>query len=407
MGKDLNGKELGEGFRQRKDGAYSARFVNRFGKRKELYGATFKEVKNKLKNAQLEDARLSNVVNSKIILEEWYEKWFRVYKLPVIRRSSAMYYKYIYEYLIRPVIGGKKLVELTQIEVLNTLTIAKEKGYGYEVLNKMKILMVDMLNRAMQDDFVNKNVARGVPLPIRRVGTRKIKALSIEDQEAFFECAAGTFYYPAYVVAINTGLRPGELFALTEKDIDFKRKTISVSKTLTYQPEEDGKQKEFRIGPPKTDASVREVPLNEAAEKALLKQRIIHQIISRKQIKKTNYPDLLFTTKFGTPLNIEIFNQSIKRIIEEVNLSRDALDQIENFGGHTFRHTFATRCFEAGIQPKTVQAYLGHASLSMTMDLYTAVMPDYKKQEIQKLNIDIAPSDIKQYDIFKDGVLVG
>ena len=407
MGKDLNGKELGEGFRQRKDGAYSARFVNRFGKRKELYGATFKEVKNKLKNAQLEDARLSNVVNSKIILEEWYEKWFRVYKLPVIRRSSAMYYKYIYEYLIRPVIGSKKLVELTQIEVLNTLTIAKEKGYGYEVLNKMKILMVDMLNRAMQDDFVNKNVARGVPLPIRRVGTRKIKALSIEDQEAFFECAAGTFYYPAYVVAINTGLRPGELFALTEKDIDFKRKTISVSKTLTYQPEEDGEQKEFRIGPPKTDASVREVPLNEAAEKALLKQRIIHQIISRKQIKKTDYPDLLFTTKFGTPLNIEIFNQSIKRIIEEVNLSRDALDQIENFGGHTFRHTFATRCFEAGIQPKTVQAYLGHASLSMTMDLYTAVMPDYKKQEIQKLNIDIAPSDIKQYDIFKDGVLVG
>lgn len=407
MGKDLNGKELGEGFRQRKDGAYSARFVNRFGKRKELYGATFKEVKNKLKNAQLEDARLSNVVNSKIILEEWYEKWFRVYKLPVIRRSSAMYYKYIYEYLIRPVIGSKKLVELTQIEVLNTLTIAKEKGYGYEVLNKMKILMVDMLNRAMQDDFVNKNVARGVPLPIRRVGTRKIKALSIEDQEAFFECATGTFYYPAYVVAINTGLRPGELFALTEKDIDFKRKTISVSKTLTYQPEEDGKQKEFRIGPPKTDASVREVPLNEAAEKALLKQRIIHQIISRKQIKKTNYPDLLFTTKFGTPLNIEIFNQGIKRIIEEVNLSRDALDQIENFGGHTFRHTFATRCFEAGIQPKTVQAYLGHASLSMTMDLYTAVMPDYKKQEIQKLNIDIAPSDIKQYDIFKDGVLVG
>ena len=407
MGKDLNGKELGEGFRQRKDGTYSARFVNRFGKRKELYGATFKEVKNKLKNAQLEDARLSNVVNSKIILEEWYEKWFRVYKLPVIRRSSAMYYKYIYEYLIRPVIGSKKLVELTQIEVLNTLTIAKEKGYGYEVLNKMKILMVDMLNRAMQDDFVNKNVARGVPLPIRRVGTRKIKALSIEDQEAFFECAAGTFYYPAYVVAINTGLRPGELFALTEKDIDFKRKTISVSKTLTYQPEEDGEQKEFRIGPPKTDASVREVPLNEAAEKALLKQRIIHQIISRKQIKKTNYPDLLFTTKFGTPLNIEIFNQSVKRIIEEVNLSRDTLDQIENFGGHTFRHTFATRCFEAGIQPKTVQAYLGHASLSMTMDLYTAVMPDYKKQEIQKLNIDIAPSDIKQYDIFKDGVLVG
>ena len=52
------------------------------------------------------------------------------------------------------------------------------------------------------------------------------------------------------------------------------------------------------------------------------------------------------------------------------------------FSAHCFRHTFSTRCFEAGIQPKTVQAYLGHASLQMTMDLYTSVLGEYKSSEM-------------------------
>lgn len=55
------------------------------------------------------------------------------------------------------------------------------------------------------------------------------------------------------------------------------------------------------------------------------------------------------------------------------------------FSPHCFRHTFATRCFEAGIQPKTVQTYLGHATLQMTMDLYTSVLENHKQEEMQKL----------------------
>ncbi len=62
---------------------------------------------------------------------------------------------------------------------------------------------------------------------------------------------------------------------------------------------------------------------------------------------------------------------------------------MELFLAHCFRHTFATRCFEAGIQPKTVQAYLGHATLQMTMDLYTAVMPKYLVSEMDKISRSI------------------
>ena len=97
------------------------------------------------------------------------------------------------------------------------------------------------------------------------------------------------------------------------------------------------------------------------------------------------FQDLLFTTKFNTPLNSQIVCDAIDRIVKEINLTRDVTDEMEVFSAHCFRHTFATRCFEAGIQPKTVQTYLGHATLQMTMDLYTSVLEEHKMSEMNKL----------------------
>ena len=82
--------------------------------------------------------------------------------------------------------------------------------------------------------------------------------------------------------------------------------------------------------------------------------------------------------------NAIIYNDAILKIINEINLAKDPLEEIEKFSAHCFRHTFATRCFESWIQPKTVQSYLGHASLKMTMDLYTHVLDDKKKEEMNK-----------------------
>ena len=96
-----------------------------------------------------------------------------------------------------------------------------------------------------------------------------------------------------------------------------------------------------------------------------------------------------------------LYSAAIDKIVDEINLMRDSLDQMETFSGHTFRHTFATRCFEAGIEPKTVQSYLGHASIKMTMDLYTSVMPQKKKSDMEKLEatIDIAEPDVSEFDL--------
>ena len=93
----------------------------------------------------------------------------------------------------------------------------------------------------------------------------------------------------------------------------------------------------------------------------------------------------MFTTTYNTPLNSQLICQAIKKVVDEINLTRDDLDKIELFSAHCLRHTFATRAFEAGVQPKTVQKYLGHATLQMTMDLYTSVMPRHLTDEMDKV----------------------
>lgn len=129
-------------------------------------------------------------------------------------------------------------------------------------------------------------------------------------------------------------------------------------------------------------------PKNKDDAKRHLKKSIVSQksSIDELSIQKGEFYDLLFTTQFNTPLNTQNFSDAIKRIVNEINLMRDELDEMEYFSSHTFRHTFATRCFEAGIEPKTVQSYLGHATLQMTMDLYTHVMAEHQSNQMDKLN---------------------
>lgn len=387
MGKDLKGKELGKGISQRKDGKYCARYTDRFNKRQSIYGKTLKEVKNKLAKAIADDIRHTNIINEKTTLDDWYVQWMDVYKKPVIRKNTKRHYEHIYKTKISPTLGKERLTDITKLKITSMINKLNEQGYQWETLHKVKVLLSDMFDKAMEDEFVVKNPAKSVRLP-KNKPAREIKALSKEDQETFFECASGTFYNNLFIVAVNTGLRPGELFALTEKNINFAKEELYVTNTLLYQKLDGDEKKTFHLEDPKTYTSRRTVPINKICMSALLSQVRIHKILYNKSPYKNNleFPNLLFTTRHCTPLNSVLYSAAIDKIVNEINLMRDSLDKMESFSGHTFRHTFATRCFEAGIEPKTVQSYLGHASLQMTMDLYTSVFPDKKRMEIQKLD---------------------
>ena len=238
-----------------------------------------------------------------------------------------------------------------------------------------------MLQRAVEDNLVINNPVSGIKL--REDKEIKAKALTIEEQNTFFDYCRNTFYDNLYNVAVNTGLRPGELFALQLSDVDLENGYIDVNKTLVYQKYLDDNCKTFHVEPPKTKQSYRKVPINSVCRIYLEKQFELKRVIASKRPKQQN--DYLFVTKFNTPLNSQIYSDSIKAVIRQINLTRSFDNQFEVFSGHTFRHTFATRCFEAGVEAKVVQSYLGHASLKMTMDLYTHVTDEKSSLDIEKI----------------------
>ena len=91
MGKDLKGKELGTGLRQKSNGVYSARYVDRFGNRKEIYDRSLAELKRKLNTALYDDANGNNVEDNSITLSQWFKSWIEIHKYKVIRNNTKMY----------------------------------------------------------------------------------------------------------------------------------------------------------------------------------------------------------------------------------------------------------------------------------------------------------------------------
>lgn len=410
MGKDLKGKELGSCLSQKKDGRYCARFTNRFGKRKEYRNSSLSEVKDWLNKEMYEDKMKMNIIDDGITLDEWYSKWMSIYKYNTIRPNTKRHYEQVYSKHISPVLGSLSLTSISQLQIRALIKELYTKGFQFETQNKVRVLLVDMFNKALNDEFVRKNPAKGIKLV--RDKEKDVRVLSKEEQVTFFECCRGTFYDNLFVAAVTSGLRSGELCAITPNDLDFDKKLISVDKTLLYQKLEGDEKKCFHLGPPKTKTSTRQVPMNKQCELALKKQLMQKRIISARGVKEVpeEFSDLLFTTSFNTPINAEIYNDAIGKIVKEINKTRDQLDEFEVFSAHCFRHTFATRCFEAGIQPKTVQKYMGHATLQMTMNLYTHVLEKQQQEEMFKLenvlNFEESESDIeKKFSRFEEETL--
>lgn len=385
MGKDLDGKELGKGFCQRRDKKYCARFVNRFGVRQTLYDKTLAGLKRKFKEATREDTSHTNV-KSVYTLDEWYEQWMDVYKFG-LRGTTIQYYAQVYEKHIRPVLGKRQLQKITTLEIKGLINSLIRNNYHYETLNKVRIILLDMFNKAMIDDFAVKNPVKGITL--KRDEEKDPRVLSPSEQSVFFDTCKGTFYEEAFTVHVLTGLRPGELFALDMwRDIDFEHNEISVTKTLIYQKLEGDHQKEFHLHPPKTASSVRKVKFDARCKAMLKRQMMKKQMIASRPSAKplTGYENLLFVTKYDTPLNTQIYCDAIRRIVDLINENRCEIDYFEPFSGHCFRHTYATRCFEAGVAPKAVQKQLGHASIKMTMDFYTHLLDDQRDDELTKFS---------------------
>lgn len=217
--------------------------------------------------------------------------------------------------------------------------------------------------------MIVKNPAVGVELP--PLEQKLVKAFSTAEQGAFFEAAKDSDYYNAYLFDVNTGIREGELFPLVWDDIDFINGRVRISKTLIYVKDRkntSGKAYELKVqDSTKTKAGIRSIPL----------QKSCLNMLKEVKLKNGLKSQLVFPSKNGTFIDPRNFQRCFQNICKKAEL--------EGFNCHTLRHTFATRCFENGIDVQVVSKWLGHKKVSHTQDIYTHVMPDKEKEAIARL----------------------
>lgn len=375
MGKSLKGKELGKNISQRKDGRYQARFINRFGQRQTIYANTLNEIRSKLREEQYNDAKEINVVSNNVTLDEWFKIWLDTCKQGC-RASTKETYTIHYK-RVQADLGWRKITALNLVVMQDAIN----KLCSDNARKNSKKILVDMLDKAVDTNLLVKNVAKQINPIITREKKKERRVLTVQETDQFLEYAEGTFYYNLFVLALETGMRIGELCGLTWEDVDFKDKLLHVRHTLCYFSK--GGKYVFEIHDTKTDNGERTIPLTDKAFWVLKKQRVRKQeIIFKGKIPLEGYENLVFVTRNNRPTQQFLVQECMNLIIHRI---QQVNNSFEAFTPHTFRHTFATRAIENSMQPKVLSKLLGHGQLQLTMDLYCHVMEDTLVDEMKKM----------------------
>lgn len=373
MGKSLKGKELGKGISQRKDGLYQARFINRFGKRQTIYAKTYNDITKKLRDAQYEDEKQINVVTSNMTLDEWYNVWMTTCKKhcrDTTRRTYSVQYNRLREEL-----GWRKLTNLNLVIIQNAFNNLKSDKSRKDC----KALLVDMLNRAFESDLINKNVAVSVNTKIDGTEQPEKRVLTPDEIQILYQSTRNSQLYPFFVLALNTGMRMGEILGLTWECVDFETGFIHVEKTLCYLPNNGTAIYEFH--PPKSKAGKRNIPMSKQVMEILQEQKAWRDKVNSRFKAQPGFGNLVFTSKTNHPLHESNIRTAIRYLVNRINTENPA-QTFEVFTPHCLRHTFATNRITKGMRPKTLQKLLGHNSLQMTMDLYCHVLDSTLKDEM-------------------------
>lgn len=198
MGKSLKGKELGVGISQRKDGLYTARFVDKLGKRRQKYFKKLQDCRNWLADAQFEDEHGNVLQGENPAVDAWYNYWIDNVKGDNIRFNTRRNYNERYERNIKPLIGDMFLKEVKPLHCQNVLNQMSDK-YANSVIGHSRLVMWMLFDSAVENELLSKNpVTKSVKCTSGRK-PKEMRALTIEEQKIFLETISGTSNYNQYV----------------------------------------------------------------------------------------------------------------------------------------------------------------------------------------------------------------
>jgi len=366
VGKDLKGKELGVGISQQSDKLYVARFTDKFGIRKTKRFKKLQECRQWIADASY-ISKHSDIENaSDILVDTWYEYWIGI-KKQTVRPNTVRNYSERYEKNIKGIIGKKLLSEVKPIHCQKIFSDMAEQGYKTTTIYQTRITLYNMLEFAKENDVILSNPCKkSVKSDMGKPSEKKV-ALTIDEQRKFLMAAAGQSYENQYKFMLQTGLRTGELVGLKWDDIDFGKRTVTISRTMEYRY----KVGEWRVGPPKSKSGYRTIPLTDEAIRILKDQK---EKNSKIKVINIEWRDQVFLSRKGEPVKNSTYDTALFKICDKA--------EIRKFCMHILRHTFATRCIEAGMIPKTLQKILGHSNIGITMNLYVDATEEEKTKEM-------------------------
>jgi integrase len=373
MGRRVKGE--GSVYR-RKDGRWVAAIPLEDGKKKFIYCKKQSEALKALQLATQAKMQGALIATGDQILSVFLTSWLQDTAQHAVREKTYISYRQLIELHVLPLLGKVKLQKLGPQHLQRLYNTKHEEGYSPQTIQHIHRLLHRALKDAVRWNLVPRNVCDLVDTP--RVPKKEMQTLTPEQAQQFLDAARGDPLEALYVLALNTGMREGELLALQWKDIDFKRGKLQVKRKIMRLP-----KKGFVISEPKTARSKRSIPLAPLTLEAL-KQHRLRQYEQRQEAGPLwDEQDLVFCNSMGRP--IEVGNM-LRRSFRPL-LAKAGLPQIRF---HDLRHSCATLLLTMEVHPKVVQERLGHSQISVTLDMYSHVLPTIQEDATRRLETLLA-----------------
>jgi integrase len=358
----------GDGISKRKDGRYVGRYTVQTPhgpKRRVIYGRKYKEVEKKLAEARGDAARGIVTDDQNLSVREYLDRWMNDAVRGAIRESTFSREKYLLTNHIKPSIGRIKLGNLNALHLQGLYRERLNSGLSGSTVQKMHHVVHKALDQAVKWNLILRNPADAVKAPTPT--PKEMHPLSAQEARRLLDAANGNRLEALYVLAIQTGMRQGELLGLKWEDIDLDGQSVRVRRTLTRKGSDSGGS--YELGEPKTKKSRRTVRLTERAVDALRSHR------ARQAEEKLGagafYLDqgLVFAGERGGIINpSNLRNRSFAPMLAKADLPRITF--------HDLRHTCASLLFQRNVHSKFVQELMGHASVAhKLLDTYSHMLP--------------------------------
>lgn len=298
---------------------------------------------------------------------EWLGVWLENYIKPSVKQKTYNIYFQMIEKHINLEIGGYLLEDLTPMilqtfvtRLLNEGNLKTHKGLAVSTVNLIVTIIQSSLKTAFMLGEAKEYVADKIKRP--RLAQKSVSCFSVAEQKKIEQAVSAQDKMFGVVLCLYTGLRIGELLALTWQDIDFQRGLLSVSKTCYDGKTESGFGQ--IVDEPKTQSSKRVIPIP---------KQLLHALKELKRINKSDY----VISSGGKPITVRSYQRSFELLLARLGISHK--------GFHSLRHTFATRALECGMDVKTLSEILGHKNATITLNRYAHSLLEHKTDMMNKL----------------------